>query len=44
MCLFSFLFYSVISAEVRYEVMEKFIDVHILWVVIGKEEEDVIFI
>jgi hypothetical protein len=44
MCLFSFVFYSVISPDVRYKVMEKFSDVHNLWVVIGKEEENVIFI
>ena len=44
MSLFSSVFYSVISPDVRYKVMEKFIDVHILWVVIGKEEKNMIFI
>ena len=44
MCLFSFVFYSVISADFRHKVVEKFIDVHILWVVIGKEEKCTIFI
>ena len=44
MCLFSFAFYSVMSAGVRYKVMEKFIDVHILWVIIGKKENNVICI
>jgi hypothetical protein len=44
MCLFSFVFYSVISSDFRYKVMEKFIDVHILWVVIGEKEKDMIFI
>jgi hypothetical protein len=44
MCLFSFVLYSVISPNVRYKVMEKFIGVHILWMVIGKQEKDMIFI
>ena len=43
MCLFSLVFYSVISADDRYGVMETFIDVHSLWVVTGMEEEDMIF-
>ena len=44
MSLFSFVFYGVISADDRYKVMEKLIDAHILWVVIGKEKKVMIFI